>query len=35
MEDVDLYGDGSGADQGGVPLPGVGYNQFNITKGTS
>jgi len=32
---IDLYGDGSGNDQGGVPLPGVGYNQFNISKGTS
>jgi len=32
---IDLYGDGSGTDQGGVPLPGVGYNQFNISKGTS
>ena len=32
---IDLYGDGSGTDQGGVPLPGVGYNEFNITKGTS
>jgi hypothetical protein len=32
---IDLYGDGSGADQGGVPLPGVGYNEFNITKSTS
>ena len=32
---LDLYGDGSGTDQGGVPLPGVGYNQFNISKGTS
>jgi outer membrane receptor for ferrienterochelin and colicin len=31
---IDLYGDGSGADQGGVPLPGVGYNEFNITKGS-
>src|SRR5579864_393070 len=31
---IDLYGDGSGNDQGGVPLPGVGYNQFNISKGT-
>ena len=32
---IDLYGDGSGNDQGGVPLPGVGYNQFNVSKGTS
>ena len=32
---IDLYGDGTGSTQGQVPLPGVGFNEFNISKGTS